>query len=145
MTSTFTVTSCIHGYHIYKDIWDPSVGETVNCGRERGNSADRYAVALRKADGVIVGHVPRTISCMCTAFLRHGGTITSTVTGPRRYSNDLVQGGLELPCTYTFTGADDVSKMSYELLRSEHDGVGELQGMFFIINTIKHICVLYSC
>lgn len=145
MTSTFTFTSCIHGYHIYKDVWDPSVGETVNCERESGNSADRYAVALRKADGVIVGHVPRTISCMCTLFLRRGGTITSTMTGPRRYSNDLEQGGLELPCIYTFTGTDDVSKMLHKLLSDEQDGVGKLQGMCFAFSAIKHIFYLNSC
>ena len=89
---------------------------------------DRYAVALRK-DGVIVGHVPRTISCMCTRFLSHGGTITSTVTGPRKYSDHLPQGGMELPCTYKFTGKDSVTKMSHKLLSEESDGVGELQGM----------------
>ena len=27
-----------------------------------------------------------------------GGTITATVTGRRRYSSDLAQGGLEIPC-----------------------------------------------
>ena len=93
MTITFTLTGCIHGYRIYKDIWDPSFGETVNCGRECRNSADRYAVAPQKADGAIIGHILRTISCMCTIFLRHGETIISTVTGPRRYLNDLVLGG----------------------------------------------------
>ena len=29
------------------------------------------------------------------------GAINATVTGPRQYSQDLPQGGLELPCTYT--------------------------------------------
>ena len=97
---------------------------------------DQYAVALRKADGVIVGHVPSTISCMCTLILRRGGTITSTVTGPRRYSNDLEQGGLEI---YTFTSMDDVSKMLHKLLSDEQDRVGKLQGMCFVFSAIKHI------
>ena len=38
--------------------------------------------------------------------LRRGGTINATVTSPRQYSRDLPQGGLELPCTYRFTGKD---------------------------------------
>ncbi len=37
-------------------------------------------------------------------------TIVCQVTGCRRYSSDLVQGGLEIPCTYTFSG-DDVSRL----------------------------------
>ena len=71
---TFTFSSCVRGYHVYKDVWNPSVGETVNCECEGRNPEDPYAVALRK-DGIIVGHVPRTISCACTLFLRRGGAI----------------------------------------------------------------------
>ena len=26
---TFTLNNCIHGYHVYKDVWTPSVGKTV--------------------------------------------------------------------------------------------------------------------
>ena len=36
-------------------------------------------------------------------ILRHGDAIQCIVTGPRKYSYDLLQGGLELPCTYRFT------------------------------------------
>ena len=40
------------------------------------------------------------------------GYITCEVTGPRQYSNDLPQGGLEVPCRLTFTGTgDDTSKV----------------------------------
>ena len=66
-----------------------------NCECEGRNPEDPYAVALWK-DGIIVGHIPRTISL----FLRRGGAIQCTVAGPRKYSDDLLQGGLELPCTY---------------------------------------------
>ena len=92
---------------------------------------DPYAVALRK-DSVTVGHVPRTISCICTLFLRRGGIIVSTITGPRKHSDDLPQGGLELPCTYRFIGSDNVTKKAHQLLLNEQDGVSELQGMFTV-------------
>ncbi len=48
--ATFTVESCVRGYHIYKDIWDAEVGEELQCARESDNSVDRYAVAVRKND-----------------------------------------------------------------------------------------------
>ena len=36
--------------------------------------------------------------------MQHGGTITAVVTGRRRYSSDLVQGGLEILCDLRFCG-----------------------------------------
>ena len=72
------------------------------CQREPTNEKDRYAVALKQA-GTIVGHLPKRISRMCSLFLR-GGEIICTVTGSRRYSSDLAQGGLEIPCLLLFKG-----------------------------------------
>lgn len=60
-----------------------------------------------------VGHIPRKISCICFTFLRRGGTIHCTVTEQRRYSADLPQGGLEIPCLLEFVGkANDVAKVA---------------------------------
>jgi hypothetical protein len=73
------------------------------CTRELNNSSDRYAVAVKKG-GTIVGHLPRKITRLCCLFLRHGGTINCEVSGKRRYSSDLVQGGLEVPCKLFFSG-----------------------------------------
>ena len=56
--ATFTVESCIRGYHVYKDIWNATIGEELECVRESDNPADRYAVAMKK-DNETVGHVPR--------------------------------------------------------------------------------------
>ena len=74
MAATFTLVSCIRGYHVYKDIWDPGLGESVRCEREDRNPQDPYAVGLKKDDShdTTVGHVPRTISCICMLFLRRG-------------------------------------------------------------------------
>ena len=88
----------IRGYHIYKDLpWVPVIGETFSCEREPFNIHDPYAVAIKDLE-VVVGHVPRFISAAFTMFLRRGGIITCEVTGARKYSSDLPQGGLEVPC-----------------------------------------------
>ena len=42
-------------------------------------------------------------------FLRSGGTILSVVNGARRYSADLEQGGLEIPCRLIFRGITNES------------------------------------
>ena len=38
-------------------------------------------------------------------FLLRGGLIKCEINGHRRYSSDLPQGGLELPCLLTFVGS----------------------------------------
>ena len=104
MSISFTVDSMIRGNHVYKDIWDSHLGEELTCRRERNNIHDPYTVAVLKSD-VIVGHIPRAISAACYVFLgRAGSTISCKVTGPRRYSADLPQGGLEIPCSIEFKG-----------------------------------------
>jgi len=36
----------IRGYHAYKDIWEPFIGETLLLKREPTNAKDRSAVAV---------------------------------------------------------------------------------------------------
>ena len=87
----------IRGHHIYKEIWNPFIGEELQCKMEHGNIHDIYAVAVTRED-IVVGHLPRNISTPCHLFLRKGGIILCTVTGVRQFLADLVQGGLEIPC-----------------------------------------------
>jgi len=75
--------------------------------REHGNREDPYAMAI-KNKGSVVGHMPQTISCVCIVFIQKHGTITCTITRTRRFTSDLPQGSLELPCEYTFTGLEDI-------------------------------------
>ena len=95
--TSFSFPSAVRGYHVYKDVWAATEGEVLPCSRELHNLRDPYAVAIKKGS-TIVGHVPRTISAVCSMFMRRDGTISCRVTGSRRYSSDLPQGGLEIPC-----------------------------------------------
>ncbi len=114
-----TLDSCVRGFHIYQNIWNPLIGENLTCQPEFGNIHDLYSVAVVASSSSIVGHVPRSISALCTFFIRRGGTIVCQVTGRRRYSSDLVQGGLEIPCTYTFSGGDVSRLIKVEKLLSK--------------------------
>jgi len=117
--SSFHLSSCVRGYHVYKDVWAASAGAVLQCEREARNSNDPYAVAVHK-DGLTVGHIPRTISCICSVFVRRGGSIVCTITGKRKHSCDLPQGGLEFPCTYTFSGRRAFGRLSVPLSLPEH-------------------------
>ena len=99
---------CVRGYHVYQRIWGAAIGEVLDCDREPDNAVDHYAVK----DGDIVGHLPRTISRACSLFIRRGGTVRCRVTGPRKYSADLPQGGMEIPCLIICQGeGKDVKKL----------------------------------
>ena len=54
-------------------------------------------------NGTIVGHMPKKLSALSSVFLR-SGSIECQVTGSKKFSRDLPQGGLEIPCKYIFRG-----------------------------------------
>ena len=113
--NSFVIDSVIRGHHVYKAIWEPANGEELNTEREIRNPYDPLAVAVTKLlckERRTVGHLPRRISPLCSAFLRRGGTIKCIVSGHRKYSEDLPQGGLEVPCQLHF-----LSKVSQSLRR----------------------------
>ncbi len=120
----------VRGFHVYKDIWNASLGEYLQCIREFGNPQDIYAVAVLKS-GVVVGHLPRKISSICSLFLRCGGRIHCTVTAARRYSADLEQGGLEVPCILKFEGCSSknyflkAEKLIKSVLSTEQSALSE--------------------
>ena len=68
------------------------------CPGEQKSSS--YAVAVKKGS-VVVGHVPRNISAVCSLFLRTG-TIIATLRNSCQYSSSLLQGGLEVSCMLRF-------------------------------------------
>lgn len=93
----------IRGYHVYKAVRDAQIGEELLCATEPGNIRDLYAVVVKKSS-LTVGHIPMKISTLCSLFLQRGGIITCQVTSLKRYSHDLGQGGLEIPCVLKFEG-----------------------------------------
>ena len=66
------------------------------------NIHDPYVIAVVASNGSIVGHLSCHISVACSFYLE-GGTIVCQVTGRKCPFYDLFQGGLEIPCSYTFS------------------------------------------
>lgn len=91
---------------MYKEIWNPYVGEELQTRQELGNREDAHAVAIIKNTDkgeTIIGHVPRELSRIFWYFLENDGEIFCIIVGNRRRS-ELAQGGLEVECTYKFVG-----------------------------------------
>ena len=85
--SSYRMESCIRGFHIYKEVWTPLIGERLGCACKKCND-DPFAVAIKRGTET-VGHVPRTISCVCTLFQRQRGFISCEAIGSSRPSIDL--------------------------------------------------------
>uniref|UniRef100_A0A1X7UQN4 HIRAN domain-containing protein n=1 Tax=Amphimedon queenslandica TaxID=400682 RepID=A0A1X7UQN4_AMPQE len=113
LQAEFCCVSMVRGYHVYKTVWEAAVdGEVLLCKRETENGHDPYAVAVIRGNGIVVGHLAKKISVICSLFIKRGGVITCSVNGKRRYSRDLPQGGLEIPCRLHFSGkADPIDKV----------------------------------
>ena len=111
---SFSLTTAVCGFHVYKDVWEPATDEVLSCKRDVGNSHNTFAVAIKNSSEV-VGHVPRFSSSICSIFIRRGGEIVCRITGTRRYSADLPQGGMEVPCILIFK-----SQSIKECSKTEH-------------------------
>ena len=108
--------TCVRGYHVYQDVWVPAIDEMLSCCREVGNLHDPFAVKVTKV-GITVGHLPKKISSTCSLFILNGGSISCKVTDPhRRYSSDLVQGGLEIRCMIILQGPKELIDKARKLL-----------------------------
>ena len=81
-------------------------------GRKPSNSIDRYAATVLK-DDVVIGHLPRQLPQILSWFIMRNGTIDCIITGGRRCSTDLPQGGIENPHKLLFSGKhEDITKSS---------------------------------
>lgn len=113
----FEFDSCIRGYHQYQEIWTPILGEFLSSLRELGNRHDPFCVKVIKEGIGTVGRVAKKISSTCTMFLQLGGIIACRVTGNRRYSQDLIQGGMEIPCILVLKGKERIVDKAKKLLQ----------------------------
>ena len=72
----------VRGYHIYKDVCDPYLGDGFTTKHKWNNPHNKYAVAVLPVDAKsnrTVGHLLREISKECYLFILHGGTISGVV------------------------------------------------------------------
>ena len=56
----FVTESSIRGYHVYKSMWNPEIGETLSTKKEHNNPHYKFTVAVMKGK-LRVGHIPKEI------------------------------------------------------------------------------------
>ena len=103
---SYEIDSFIMGYHVYKTNWTPVVGEKLTGVMESNNLMDKYAVAVKRGDGNIVGHLPlgksgkfaETILYFLKPNKKHSCIIK--VLGKAINSADAL--GIKVPCRLLF-------------------------------------------
>ena len=48
VTRNFEMVSYVKGYHVYKTLWNPLIGEFLSCERKPDNPMGKYAVVSKK-------------------------------------------------------------------------------------------------
>jgi len=59
----YEVDSCVRGHHVFRGIWNPTIGEQLACKGEASNTQGIYTVTITR-EATIVGHVPQRISLL---------------------------------------------------------------------------------
>lgn len=81
-------------------------------------SGEMYAVAIILNAHTVVGHVPIEFGKVAWYFLQHGGRIKCTITGHRQLSDEHGK-GLEVPCSYRFSGMPKLIKKLVKLMNKQ--------------------------
>ena len=45
--SEFSFTAAVIGFHVYRRVWLPHLGQCLSAEREHGNTEDRFAITVR--------------------------------------------------------------------------------------------------
>ena len=84
MTSSsisFGFTAATWGYHVYQNIWQPELNETLVCIHERRNEFDAFSVkTVRAADNATVWHLPKELSQQTKYFFDRYATVKVIIT-----------------------------------------------------------------
>ena len=97
VTANFEIDSFVKGYHEYKNIWTPKIGETLSTEREPGNLVDKYAVCVKK-NNEIVGHLQLGKDSRADEY----GSCDVLIKGKPVNLGD--GDGMQVPCSLNFTG-----------------------------------------
>ena len=77
----FQINCASRGFHVYRNIWSPKIGQNLVVRQEVGNDRDPFAMSVganipeKLTNFDIVGHISCEISRFCYYFFNYGGFI----------------------------------------------------------------------
>ena len=117
----FQIACASRGFHVYRELWKPKLGQKLNVDQEIGNLHDPFAISLgakiagKLTDFEIVGHIPREISRFCHYFINYGGKLEARVTGVKYRPSPIPSGGLEIPILLIVKKGDSTEEIFQEM------------------------------
>lgn len=99
----FAFDCASRGYHVYRDVWNPRIGQKLHIEQDNANVHDPFAMAIKATQrGKLiywetVGHIPREISRFCYYFVNYGGALEGRVRDSKYRPSPIPSGGLEIP------------------------------------------------
>ena len=101
------IDTYVKGYHVYKNIWKPTVNEELETEMEPDNVMDKYAVCVEK-NNFIVGHLPLSkngkFAKMIFYFLRADQDAECKVVITGKEVNLGDGDGMQVPCKLKISG-----------------------------------------
>lgn len=116
---TYEINAFVMGYHVYKSNWTPSTGDEFYGFMEPTNKMDKYAVAVKKNDGEVIGHLPLgksgRFAKVIFYFLKNDSfnVCKITITGKSLNAGDGL--GMKVPCKLSFIS----EKKSIDILQRQ--------------------------
>ena len=110
------VTCASRSFHVYRELWKPKLGQSLQIKQEIGNLHDPFAISLganipeKLTDFDIVGHIPREISRFCHYFMNYGGKLKARVRCTKYRPSPIPLGGLEIPILLFIKKGDSTQK-----------------------------------
>ena len=100
----FEIHCASHGFHVYREVWGPVLGESLEMEQDYGNVHDPFSIAIKAVSRErltnfekLVGHIPREISRFCHYFLNYGGALEGCLRDVKYRPSPIPNGGLEIP------------------------------------------------
>ena len=67
---SFELCSAVRGYHVYRDVWEPSVGENLVARREFNNHFNKFAVKVLNGEETVSHFTARILENYSMVFSR---------------------------------------------------------------------------
>ena len=112
---SFEFNYLISGYHVFKTVWQFSIGEELVCEREPHSVHDLGQTVCISKGGTTVGHVPRDISKACTFLILSGDSMKVTLIDKHQNRRE---NGIEIPCKYSVKGPCDAMRKAEKVIKN---------------------------
>ena len=112
--------STVMGFHVYRNNWEPVIGEILNTRMEPQNEVDKYAVAVLDKEKSVIGHLLKGTSGKYAKtifyFLRNDSVNVCKVKVTGKAVNLGDDKGMRIPCALQLTGNSQMVSLLKEII-----------------------------